>query len=74
MNDQLRYQMELAAFDEKVALAELEVSKAEERVRELEFEKARFNMQWLELIAKAQQQQPVGPQGPMPQMAPPVQK
>ena len=35
-------QRELLAFDEKIALAELEVNKAEGRVRELKYQKARF--------------------------------
>ena len=43
--DQAQYNQELLAFEEKIALAELEVSKAKERVSELEYEKARFNMQ-----------------------------
>jgi predicted GNAT family acetyltransferase len=47
--------MELARYDESIALAELEESKAAERVRELKYERTRFCMQWLELIAKAQQ-------------------
>jgi hypothetical protein len=63
--DQLKYQLELASFDEKIALAELEESKAAGRVRELKYERTRFCMQWLELIAKttyaAQAQQQTGP-------------
>jgi len=43
--DQAQYNQELLAFEEKIALSELEVKKAEERVAELEYEKARFNMQ-----------------------------
>jgi hypothetical protein len=66
--DQLKYQLELASFDEKIALAELEESKAAERVRELKYERTRFCMQWLELIAKAQQgalaQSQMPPQAP----------
>ena len=38
----LEFQRELAAFDEKIALAELEETKAAERVKELRFQKARF--------------------------------
>jgi hypothetical protein len=53
--DQLKYQLELASFDEKIALAELEESKAAERVRELKYERTRFCMQWLELIARTAQ-------------------
>ena len=33
---------ESLSFDEKIALAELEVSKAIERVRDLQYQKARF--------------------------------
>ena len=55
--DQMRFQLEMASFEEKIALAELEVSKAEERVRELKYEKTRFQMEWLAMIAKAQQKQ-----------------
>jgi len=34
--------LESLSFDEKIALAELEASKAVERVRELQYQKARF--------------------------------
>ena len=54
--DQLKYQLELASFDEKISLAELEESKAAERVRELKYEKSRFQMQWLEFVAKSMQE------------------
>jgi hypothetical protein len=56
MNDPLgniRYALELAAFDEKIALAKLEVSKAQERVQELQFDKTRFTMSILTLQAQA---------------------
>jgi hypothetical protein len=53
--DQLRYQLELAAFEEKIALAELEESKAAERVKELKYEKARFCVEWLSMVAKSQE-------------------
>lgn len=33
---------EILSFDEKIALAELEASKARERVKELKYNKARF--------------------------------
>ena len=39
---QMRYQLELLAFFEKTALAQLEVSRAALRVDELKFEKARY--------------------------------
>ena len=55
--DQLKFQMEMAAFEEKITLGELEEAKAAERVKELRYQKARFNMEWLKLVAKAQQEQ-----------------
>jgi hypothetical protein len=66
--DQFQFQCEMAAFEEKRALAELEEAKAHERVKELEYEKARFQMQWLAHVAQAQekarqQQVPTPPQG-----------
>jgi hypothetical protein len=54
--DQLRFQLEMAAFEEKIALAELEESKAGERVKELKYERSRFQMEWLAHVAKAQEQ------------------
>jgi transcription initiation factor IIE alpha subunit len=53
--DQFQFQMEMASFEEKRALAELEEAKAHERVKELEYEKARFQMQWLVHVAQAQE-------------------
>lgn len=44
MND-LDIMRELLAYDEKIALAKLEVSKAEGRVRELEYGKARYHLE-----------------------------
>ena len=41
-----QYNLECLAFQEKIALAELEESKAAERVKELKYEQARFNMEW----------------------------
>lgn len=38
------YHREMCAFDEKIELAELEVSKARGRVAELRYMKARFNL------------------------------
>lgn len=52
--DQMRFQMEQAAFDEKIALAELEEAKAAERVKELKYEKARFQMEIMTLVARQQ--------------------
>jgi hypothetical protein len=37
-------QRELLAFQEKICLAELEESKAHQRVKEIEFQKARYSM------------------------------
>jgi hypothetical protein len=37
---------EILAFDEKIALAKLEEAKAEERVKELEYQKARFCLEY----------------------------
>jgi len=53
---QLEYQREMCAFDEKITLAELETAKAEERVRELKYQKARFNLDFMAAVCK---QQPV---------------
>lgn len=50
--NQMEYQRELSAFDEKITLAELEVSKAEERVRELKYQKARFNLDFMVAVCK----------------------
>ena len=65
--DQMQFQMEMAAFDEKIALAELEKAKAEGRVKELSYEKVRFQMEWLKYVAaqaqdRARQQQTPAPQ------------
>lgn len=57
--DQREYQRELCAFDEKIFLGELEVKKAEERVAELRFQKARFNLDFMVAVCK---QQPIIPQ------------
>lgn len=55
----LEIQREIAAFDEKILLGKLEVSKAQERVSELKYQKARFNLDYINAVirAKAQQQQ-----------------
>jgi hypothetical protein len=37
---------ELCAYDEKIALARLEEAKAHERVRELEYGRARYQLEW----------------------------
>ena len=53
--DQIQYQRELLSFKEKIALAKLEESKAAERVRELEYEMARFSIEAF-LISQQQEQ------------------
>jgi hypothetical protein len=40
------YERERLAFDEKIALAKLEESKATERIKELEYQKARFCLEY----------------------------
>jgi hypothetical protein len=55
-NMNMDYQRELLSFDEKIALAKLEESKASERVKVLEYEKARFNLEFF-LVAMKQQQE-----------------
>lgn len=62
--DQLKFQLEIAAFDEKIALAELEEAKAAERVKELKYEKTRFCLEWLTHVARAQEQQQMAAQQP----------
>ena len=51
------FQRELLAFEEKVALAKLEEAKAAERVRELEYQKARFTLEAFTNSLRQQQQQ-----------------
>ena len=53
----MEIQRELMAFDEKINLAELEVSKAQERVSELKYQKARFNLDIIVNICKQQEVQ-----------------
>lgn len=55
--DQLKFQLEMSSFDEKIALSKLEEAKALERTKELEYRKARFQMEWLTMVAKTQEQQ-----------------
>jgi len=55
--DNLQISREQASFSEKIALAKLEVSKAEERVRELEYQAARFNLEVMVQLAQQQQMQ-----------------
>jgi len=56
------FQREILAFDEKIALGKLEESKASERVRELEYQKARFCLEVFTVNLREQQKQTqVGP-------------
>jgi len=64
--NQMEYQREILAFDEKIALAELEASKAEERVKELKYQKSRFNLDFITLNIKAQAQAQQAQQKPEP--------
>jgi hypothetical protein len=56
----INYQRETLSFDEKIALAELEVTKAEERVRELKYQKSRFALDYFLAVVKQQQDQEQG--------------
>jgi hypothetical protein len=53
--NQMEFQRELMSFDEKIALAELEESKASERVKELRYQKARFSLDIFMQNAKEQE-------------------
>ena len=55
--DQLGYQRELLSYDEKINLAKLEASKADGRVRELEYQKSRFILDVFMANAKEQDKQ-----------------
>ena len=46
---------EILSFNEKIALAELEEVKAKERVYELKFQKARYDLDIYQLIQQQQQ-------------------
>jgi hypothetical protein len=56
----LEYQRELAAFDEKITLAQLETTKALERVDELKYQKARFELDVRVAMLKSIQEQNQG--------------
>lgn len=55
--DQIQLQRELLAFDSKIDLAELEVTKAQERVAELKYERSRFKEEAF-VFSQKQQSQP----------------
>lgn len=63
--DQLDFNRELLAFDEKIRLAQLEEAKATERVRELEYQKARFSLDIY--TANMKEQQDAARQQPKPE-------
>lgn len=54
--NQMEFQREIFAFDEKICLAKLEESKASERVQELEYQKARFSLDSFMISMKEQAQ------------------
>lgn len=53
--NQVDFERELRSFDEKIALAELEESKAAQRVKEIKYQKARFSLEVL--IASAREEE-----------------
>jgi hypothetical protein len=55
MLDEITYNLECCSFDEKIFLGKLEAAKAKERVAELIYEKARYQMQALQVFAKQAQ-------------------
>ena len=54
---QIDYQREVLAYEEKIALAELEEAKAAERVKELKYHKARFCMDYFLEVQKEREKQ-----------------
>lgn len=50
--DQMQFNLELCTLDSHVALAELEVAKAEQRVQELRYKKAAYILDTMRLSAK----------------------
>jgi len=50
--NQMEFQREIAAYEEKIALAELEETKAAERVKELKYKKARFALDVMSAACK----------------------
>jgi hypothetical protein len=55
--DQLKFQLDMVSLDCNIALSKLEEAKAAERTKELEYQKARFQQDWLTMAAKQQQEQ-----------------
>ena len=62
--DQNRFQLEMLSYAEKISLSELEVSKAQQRVSELKFERDRFSKDMFMLSLKASEKPPESPQVP----------
>lgn len=54
------FQREMLAFEEKIALAKLEETKAAQRVKELEYHKSRYSLEYFLASASKQQQAQVG--------------
>jgi hypothetical protein len=50
--DNFNFQLELATFDEKIALAELEEARSAERTKEFRYEKSRFILHSLNITAQ----------------------
>jgi len=57
MPSQLEFQRELAAYDEKSALAEMEEARAKIRTLELRYAKQRFVMDMMTAMVKAEQEE-----------------
>ena len=55
MLDEITYNLECCSFDEKITLSKLETAKAKERTAELIYEKARYQLQALQVFAKQAQ-------------------
>jgi hypothetical protein len=58
-------QRELLSFQEKICLAELEEAKAHQRVKEIEFQRARFSMEIFINSMKQQQADQVKASAPV---------
>lgn len=62
--NQMEYQRELLAFAEKISLSKLEEAKATERVRELEYQRDRFSLDFFVSVMRAQEQKEKNAGGP----------
>ena len=62
--NQMEYQRELLAFAEKISLSKLEEAKATERVRELEYQRDRFSLDFFVSVMRAQEQKDKNAGGP----------